>query len=123
MKASRGGLHLPWTIGRLYSRRPDSMARKRDYYEVLGVERDASADEIKSAYRKLAFKHHPDRNQGNHAAEEQFKEASEAYEVLSDDQKRTIYDRFGHQGGAASAAGAGPGGPFGPFGPNASIND
>jgi molecular chaperone DnaJ len=99
------------------------MARKRDYYEVLGVERDASADEIKSAYRKLAFKHHPDRNEGDRGAEEQFKEASEAYEVLSDEQKRTIYDRFGHQGAAASAAGTGPGGPFGPFGPNASIND
>jgi molecular chaperone DnaJ len=97
------------------------MASKRDYYEVLGVERDASAEEIKVAYRKLAFKHHPDRNEGNRAAEEQFKEASEAYEVLSDSQKRTIYDRFGHQGAAASAAGAG--GPFGPFGANASIND
>jgi molecular chaperone DnaJ len=71
---------------------------KRDYYEVLGVGRSASADELKKAYRKLALQFHPDRNQGDKSAEEKFKEASEAYEVLSDEQKRATYDRFGHQG-------------------------
>ncbi|HTS13583.1 MAG TPA: molecular chaperone DnaJ [Candidatus Limnocylindrales bacterium] len=72
---------------------------KRDYYEILGVARDASADQIKSAYRKLALKHHPDRNPDNkHQAEEAFREASEAYSVLSDAQKRQAYDRFGHAG-------------------------
>lgn len=71
---------------------------KQDYYEVLSVSRDASASEIKSAYRKAALKFHPDRNPGNAEAEESFKAASEAYEVLSDDQKRQIYDQFGHQG-------------------------
>ena len=71
---------------------------KRDYYEILGVARDASDQEIKSAYRKLALKHHPDRNQGKPEAEEKFKEAAEAYEVLSDDEKRAAYDRYGHEG-------------------------
>jgi molecular chaperone DnaJ len=71
---------------------------KRDYYEVLGVNRDAGDLEIKSAYRKLALAHHPDRNPGDHTAEEKFKEASEAYTVLSDPQKRAAYDRYGHQG-------------------------
>ena len=71
---------------------------KRDYYEVLGVARDASEQDIKSAYRKLALKHHPDRNQGDAAAEEKFKEAAEAYAVLADDDKRARYDRFGHAG-------------------------
>jgi len=71
---------------------------KRDYYEVLGVSRDASEQDIKSAYRKLALKHHPDRNQGDGAAEEKFKEAAEAYAVLADDDKRARYDRFGHAG-------------------------
>lgn len=80
---------------------------KRDYYEVLGVARDASDQEIKSAYRKLALKHHPDRNQGNTEAEEKFKEAAEAYAVLADADKRAAYDRFGHAG--VNAAG-GPGG-------------
>ncbi|MFT4268526.1 MAG: molecular chaperone DnaJ [Xenophilus sp.] len=75
------------------------MATKRDYYEVLGVPKNASEDEIKKAYRKLAMKHHPDRNQGDAAgAEAKFKEAKEAYEVLSDSQKRTAYDQFGHAG-------------------------
>ena len=83
---------------------------KADYYEVLGVTRQASDQELKSAYRKLALKHHPDRNPGDHAAEERFKEASEAYQVLSDADKRAAYDRYGHAG--VSGAGQGFGGPF-----------
>jgi molecular chaperone DnaJ len=71
---------------------------KRDYYEVLGVARTASIDEIKKAYRKLALKYHPDKNPGDAEAEEKFKEAAEAYGVLSDDEKRARYDRYGHQG-------------------------
>jgi molecular chaperone DnaJ len=71
---------------------------KRDYYEVLGVQKDASKDDIKKAYRKLAIQYHPDKNPGNKEAEEKFKEASEAYEILSDDQKRPTYDQFGHAG-------------------------
>jgi molecular chaperone DnaJ len=71
---------------------------KRDYYEILGVERSASADEIKKAYRKLALKYHPDRNPDNKEAEAQFKEAAEAYEILSDQTKRQRYDQFGHGG-------------------------
>lgn len=83
---------------------------KADYYEVLGVSREASDQELKSAYRKLALQYHPDRNPGNHAAEEKFREASEAYQVLSDADKRAAYDRFGHAG----VSGGGPGG-FGGF--------
>src|SRR5581483_9042853 len=71
---------------------------KRDYYEILAVERTASLDEIKKSYRKLALQFHPDRNPDNKEAEEKFKEATEAYEVLSDTDKRARYDRFGHQG-------------------------
>ncbi len=73
------------------------MANKRDYYEILGVARDASSSDIKSAYRKLAVRYHPDRNQGDPEAEEKFKESAEAYAVLSDAEKRARYDRFGHQ--------------------------
>ena len=81
---------------------------KRDYYEVLGVDRQAPDPQIKSAYRKLALKHHPDRNPGNHQAEELFKEAAEAYAVLADGQKRSLYDKFGHAG-VSGAGGAGGG--------------
>jgi molecular chaperone DnaJ len=80
---------------------------KRDYYEVLGVERSASDQQIKSAYRKLALKYHPDRNPGDKGAEERFKEAAEAYSILADAEKRSIYDRFGHAGVAGAGAGAG----------------
>ena len=80
---------------------------KRDYYEVLGVERQATDQQVKSAYRKLALKFHPDRNPGDHKAEEAFKEAAEAYAVLADAQKRSLYDRFGHAGVNAAGAGAG----------------
>ena len=81
---------------------------KRDYYEILGVARGASETDIKSAYRKLALKYHPDRNQGSKEAEEKFKEAAEAYAVLADPQKRSLYDRYGHAGvGAGAGAGAG----------------
>src|SRR6476659_359284 len=71
---------------------------KRDYYAVLGLERDADASDIKRAYRRLAMDHHPDRNPGDHAAEERFKELAEAYQVLSDPEKRELYDRSGHAG-------------------------
>ncbi|MDA3962287.1 MAG: DnaJ domain-containing protein, partial [Planctomycetota bacterium] len=71
---------------------------KRDYYEVLGIAKDASADEIKRSYRKLAMKYHPDRNPDDAEAEKNFKEAAEAYEVLSDDDKRQRYDQYGHAG-------------------------
>lgn len=81
---------------------------KRDYYEILGVERSADDQSIKSAYRKLALKHHPDRNPGSAEAEEKFKEAAEAYSVLSDPQKRAAYDRFGHQGVSGASQGFDP---------------
>ncbi len=80
-------------------------AQKRDYYEILGVSRGASEEEIKKTYRKLAMKYHPDRNKGNKAAEEKFKEASEAYAVLSDAQKRSQYDQFGHNMGGGGFQG------------------
>ena len=94
------------------------MAEKRDYYEVLGVSKNASDDEIKKAYRKLAIKYHPDKNPGDKTAEAKFKEINEAHDVLSDKQKRARYDQFGHAG--VGGAGFGGGNPFGgagnPFG-------
>ena len=81
------------------------MSSKRDYYEVLSVSREASSDELRKAYRREALKHHPDRNQGDGEAEAKFKEASEAYQILSDEEKRRIYDQFGHAGLEGAGAG------------------
>src|SRR5690606_18332098 len=92
---------------------PDEGGQMRDYYEILGVARDADGEAIKKAYRKLALQYHPDRNNGSKEAEERFKEATEAYEVLRDPQKRAAYDRYGHAG--VKGAGAGAGGGFGGF--------
>ncbi|WP_018953506.1 molecular chaperone DnaJ [Thioalkalivibrio sulfidiphilus] len=83
---------------------------KRDYYEILGVAKNASEAELKKAFRRLAMKHHPDRNPGDKESEEKFKEAKEAYEVLADPQKRAAYDQFGHAGVSSSAGGGGRGG-------------
>ncbi|MBD3333639.1 DnaJ domain-containing protein, partial [candidate division GN15 bacterium] len=88
---------------------------KRDYYEVLEVERTASEDQIKTAYRKLAMKYHPDRNPGDSSAEEKFKEATEAYEVLKDSQKRQMYDQYGHAGLGQGGMGGFGGGGFAGF--------
>jgi len=91
------------------------LAQKRDYYEVLGVSREASDQEVKSAYRKLAVKYHPDKNPGDKSAEERFKEAAEAYSVLSDPEKKARYDRFGHEGIQGGFSGFDPS-VFGDFG-------
>ena len=92
---------------------------KSDYYETLGVARDASSDDLKKAYRKQAVKYHPDKNPGDAAAEAKFKEVSEAYDVLKDDEKRAAYDRYGHDafqsGGMGRAGGGGGGGFHDPF--------
>ena len=89
------------------------MASKRDYYEVLGIQKGADASTIKKAYRKMAKKYHPDANPGDKEAEEKFKEVNEAYEVLSDDQKRAAYDQYGHS--AFENGGMGGGGFSGGF--------
>ena len=89
------------------------MAEKRDYYEVLEVAKTATVEEIKKAYRKKAIQYHPDKNPGDKEAEEKFKEAAEAYDVLSNPDKRSRYDQFGHAGVSGAA---GNGGPFGGFG-------
>ena len=89
------------------------MADKRDYYEVLGVSKNATADEIKKAYRKAAIKYHPDKNPGDKDAEEKFKEAAEAYDVLSNPDKKARYDQFGHAGMEGGFGGAGGAGGFG----------
>ena len=83
---------------------------KRDFYEVLGVDRNASPDEMKRAYRKLAMRHHPDRNPDDETAEQKFKDVSEAYDILKDDQQRAAYDRYGHAAFEQGGAGAGAGG-------------
>ncbi|MDE3006576.1 MAG: DnaJ domain-containing protein, partial [Gemmatimonadota bacterium] len=81
-----------------------------DYYQLLGVSREAGSEEIKKAYRKLALEYHPDRNQGSKEAEERFKEVTEAYEVLRDSEKRAMYDRYGKQGVRGASAGGGAAG-------------
>ncbi len=97
------------------------MAEKRDYYEVLGVSKSATPDEIKKAYRKMAIKYHPDKNPGDKAAEEKFKEAAEAYDVLSDADKRAKYDQFGHSMGPQGFGGGAGGGGF--YGGGMSMED
>ena len=97
--------------------------QKRDYYEVLGVPKTANADEIKKAYRKMAIKYHPDKNSGDKEAEEKFKEAAEAYDVLSNDEKRQKYDQFGHSMGPQGFDFNGAGGGFGGFGGGFTMED
>ena len=92
------------------------MAEKRDYYEVLGIDKNASENDIKRAYRKMAKKYHPDNNPGDKKAEEMMKEVNEAYEVLSDPEKKSAYDQFGHAAFEQGGAGAGGFGGFGGFG-------
>ncbi|MCM1369955.1 MAG: molecular chaperone DnaJ [Candidatus Amulumruptor caecigallinarius] len=99
------------------------MAEKRDYYEVLGVSKNATADEIKKAYRKKAIQYHPDKNPGDKEAEEKFKEAAEAYDVLSDADKRAKYDQFGHSMGPQGFGGAGGYSGYGGFGGGMSMED
>lgn len=99
------------------------MSTKKDYYELLGVPREASAEELKKAYRKMAIQYHPDKNKGDKVAEEKFKEISEAYAVLSDKEKRSMYDRFGHAGINGASGGGGFGGGFSGFGGDFDFSD
>ena len=99
------------------------MSAKKDYYELLGAQRGASADELKKAYRKLAMQYHPDRNHGKPEAEHKFKEINEAYEVLRDDQRRAAYDRFGHAAFEQGGPGGMGGGGFGDFGFGSGFSD
>ena len=99
------------------------MAEKRDYYEVLGVDKNADAGTLKKAYYKLAKQYHPDANPGDKVAEEKFKEANEAYEVLSDADKRAKYDQFGHAAFDPAAGGGGGYGGFGGFGGDFGFGD
>ena len=87
--------------------------QKRDYYEVLGLKKGASDDEIKKAFRKMAMKYHPDKNPGDKTCEEKFKEVNEAYGILSDPEKKKMYDQFGHAGVDPNAGFGGAGGGFG----------
>src|SRR5882672_9146810 len=89
---------------------PPSTMAKQDFYEILGVSKSASADELKKAYRTLAMKHHPDRNPSDKSAEQKLKEVNEAYDILKDDQKRAAYDRFGHAAFENGMGGRGPSG-------------
>src|ERR1700759_1720005 len=91
------------------------MAQKRDYYEVLGVPKGTTQEELKKAYRKLAVQFHPDKNPGDHSAEEKFKEIGEAYDVLGDEQKRAAYDRYGHAAFSGGMGAGAPGGFHDPF--------
>ncbi len=99
------------------------MSQKRDYYDILGVSREVTAEELKKAYRRLALQYHPDKNPGNHEAEERFKEVSEAYQVLSDAEKRRVYDQFGHVGAEAGFGGGFRPGDFGAGSFNDLFND
>jgi molecular chaperone DnaJ len=99
------------------------VSQKRDYYDILGVSREVTAEELKKAYRRLALQYHPDKNPGNHEAEERFKEVSEAYQVLSDAEKRRVYDQFGHVGAEAGFGGGFRPGDFGAGSFNDLFND
>src|SRR5437879_9827989 len=108
-------LYLAWTKRKRGGARNRLGMPKRDYYEMLGVNRDADEEAIKKAYRRLAMMHHPDRNPNNPHAEELFKEAKEAYEILTDVNKRAAYDRYGHAGVDPRAGMAGGGAGFSGF--------